>query len=69
MKRNLLLMLLLSVVASFASEALSEVVPDEKVKTLVIRSGEVIDNSWRARLGSDGDSPCLAKWSRKKSSH
>lgn len=49
MKRNLPLMLLLSVVASFASEALSEVVSDEKVKTLVIRSGEVIDNSWRAR--------------------
>ena len=49
MKRNLPLMLLLSVVASFASEALSEVVSDEKVKDLVIRSGEVIDNSWRAR--------------------
>ena len=36
-------------VTSMTSLMLSGEVTDEKVKTLVIRSGEVIDNSWRAR--------------------
>ena len=44
MKRNLPLMLLLSVVASFASEALSEVVSDAKIKRMLVGSNCYIDN-------------------------